>query len=176
MQQVSRSHPIFRDIGHHWLAVSSLHTLGDIALTQGDVEKAAQWYEDALAFSRKIQLEAPQIFAIVGLAKVAWAKGDYDLAAKGSEESLSMSQKADIRHATFHSLLNLGRVAQSRGDYGKARTFYIEALKLQKRRVSPLFNWVWLKTYITTVSYPLECLALLASAQNQMRRAVRLFS
>ena len=85
-----------------------------------------------------------------------------------------MSQKANIAHATFHSLLNLGRVAQSRDDYDQACAFYIEALKLQKRRVSPLFNWVWLKTYIATVSYPLEGLGILASAQNQMGRAARL--
>ena len=85
-----------------------------------------------------------------------------------------MSQKADIRHATFHSLLNLGRVAHSQGDYGKARAFYTEALALQKRRVSPLFNLTGLKTYVTTVSYPLEALAILASAQNQMERAARL--
>ena len=73
--------------------------------------------------------------------------------------------------AAFHALLNLGRVAQSRGDYRNAHAFYLEALKLQERRVSPLFNWVWLKTYITTVSYPLEAPALLSTAQNQMERA-----
>jgi predicted ATPase/DNA-binding SARP family transcriptional activator len=172
--QVSSSHPIFRDIGHHLMAVSSLHTLGDIALAEGDEEGAVGWYEDALKFSQKMQLEAPQIFAMAGLAKVAWAKGDYDLAAKGSEESLRMSRKADIRQATFHSLLNLGRVAQSQGDYGKARAFYIEALALQKRRISPLFNLTGLKTYVAAVSYPLEALAVLASAQNQMGRAARL--
>lgn len=174
VHQVSSSHPIFRDIDHHWLAVSSLHTLGDIALTEGDVEKAAQWYEDALAFSRKVQLEAPQIFAIAGLAKAAWAKGDYDLAAKRFEESLRMSQKSDIWNATFHSLYNLGRVAQSQGDFVRARELYVEALEFQKRRISPLFNWAWQKTYATTVSYPLEALAILASAQNQMERAARL--
>ena len=175
IHQVSSSHPIFRDIGYQWMAVSSLHTLGDIALAEGDVEGAAQWYEDELKISQKMQLEAPQIFARAGLAKVAWAKGDYDLAARGSEESLRMSRKADIRHATFHSLLNLGRVAQSQGDYGKARAFYIKALELQKRRVSPLFNLTGLKTYVTTVSYPLEALAILACARNKMERAARLF-
>ena len=65
-------------------------------------------------------------------------------------------------------------MAQSQGDYGKARAFYIEALELQKRRVSPLFNLTGLKTYVTTVSYPLEALAILASAQKQMKRATRL--
>lgn len=176
MQQVNRSHPIFRDIGHHWLVVSSLHTLGDIALANGNIEEAEQWYEDELKLSQKNQLEAPQIFAMEGLAKVAWASGDYDRAAKGSEQCLGMSQKAEISNATFHSLLNLGRVAQSRGEYDKARQYYVEALKLQTRRVSPLFNWIWLKAYIATVSYPLEGLALLTSAQNQMGRAVHLFS
>jgi predicted ATPase/predicted negative regulator of RcsB-dependent stress response len=174
IHQVSKSHPIFRDIGHHWLAVSSLHTIGDIALAEGHPDEAAQWYEDASRFSKKNQLEAPQIFAIGGLSRAAWAKGEYDLAANRAEESLRMSRKADISNATFHSLLNLGRVAQSRGDHDKARAFYVEALKLQKRRVSPLFNWVWLKTYVATVSYLLEALAVLATAQNQMGRAARL--
>jgi predicted ATPase/DNA-binding SARP family transcriptional activator len=174
IHQVSSSHPIFRDIGYQWMAVGSLHTLGDIALAEGDVEGAVGWYEDALKMSQKMQLEAPQIFARAGLAKVAWAKGDYDLAARGSEESLKMSRKADIRQAMFHSLLNLGRVAQSQGDYGKARALYIEALELQKRRVSPLFNLTGLKTYVTTVSYPLEALAILSCARNKMERAARL--
>ncbi len=173
-EQIASSQPVFRDIGHHWLATGSLHTLGDIALAEGDEEGAAAWYKDELAFGQEVQLEVPQIFAIIGLAKAAWAKGDYDLAARRFEESLRMSQKSDIRHATFHSLYNLGRVAQSQGDYVRARELYVEALELQKRRISPLFNWAWLKTYTTTVSYPLEALAILASAQNQMERAARL--
>ena len=87
-----------------------------------------------------------------------------------------MSRDADIGSAIFHSLYSLGHVAQSQGDHTRARACYLEALKLQKRRVSPLFNWVWLKTYSATVSYPLEGLAILASAQNQMGRAARLLS
>jgi hypothetical protein len=50
----------------------------------------------------------------------------------------------------------------------------MEALALQKRRVSPLFNLTGLKTYVTSVSYPLEALAILASAQNRTERAARL--
>jgi predicted ATPase/DNA-binding SARP family transcriptional activator/predicted negative regulator of RcsB-dependent stress response len=174
MHQVINGQSIFRDIGHHWLAVSSLHTLGDIALAKGDEEEAAGWYQDAMNFGQEVQLEIPQIFALQGLGMVAWAKGDYDLAAGRYKEGLKMSREGDSRQAAFHSLCGLGRVAQSRGDYVKARALYLEALELQKRRVSPLFNWTGQKTYITTVSYPLAGLAILAAAQNQMGRAARL--
>ena len=85
-----------------------------------------------------------------------------------------MSRAANIKQGTFHSLCGLGRLAQSQGDYDKAYTSYLEALELQKRRVSPLFNWSGPKTYSATVSYPLEGLAILASAQNRMGRAARL--
>ena len=85
-----------------------------------------------------------------------------------------MSREGDIRQATFHSLCGLGRVAQSRGDNVKAGALYLEALELQKRRVNPLFNWGGLKTYNATVSYPIQGLAILATAQNQMERAARL--
>ena len=87
-----------------------------------------------------------------------------------------MSREADIKQGTFYSLYGLGRVAQSRGDYDKARAFYVEVLEVQKRRISPLFNWTGQKTYSTTVSYPLEALAILASTQNQMERAARLMA
>ena len=174
MHQVSSGQSIFRDIGHHWQAVCSLHTLGDIALAEGDEERAARWYEDELAFSQEVGLEPPQIFALAGLGNVARAKGNYDLACKQYEESLRKSREADIKQATFCSLYGLGRVAQSRGDYDMARAFYAEVLELQKRRVSPLFNWTGQKTYSTTVSYPLEALAILASSQNQMERAAHL--
>jgi hypothetical protein len=85
-----------------------------------------------------------------------------------------MSRAANIKQGMFHSLCGLGRLAQSQGDYDKAYTSYLEALELQKRRVSPLFNWSGPKTYSATVSYPLEGLAILASAQNRMGRAARL--
>ncbi|HEY3475864.1 MAG TPA: tetratricopeptide repeat protein, partial [Anaerolineales bacterium] len=156
-------------------AAGSLHTLGDIALAAGNEERAAELYEEELALGREAQIEVAHSFALQGLGKVAWAQGDHDLAVERIEESLGISRKADIRQATFHALYGLGRVAQSRGDFAAARAHYVEALGLQTRRISPLFNWVWMKTYSSAVSYALEGLAILASAQNQMGRAARLF-
>ena len=86
-----------------------------------------------------------------------------------------MSRAEDVKPAIFNALYLLGRTAQSRGDHATARAFYVEALKMQTRRVVPLFRWASLKTYQSSISYPLAAFAILAAAQNNMPRAVRLF-
>jgi hypothetical protein len=66
-------------------------------------------------------------------------------------------------------------VAQSQGDSVAARVYYAEMLGMQRQRISPLFNWTWLKTYGCSIAYPLVGFAFLAAAQNQMERSTRLF-
>ena len=87
-----------------------------------------------------------------------------------------MSREAGFNYSTFDALCGLGRVTQSRGDYSAARTFYMEALSLQRWQIgAPSYQWAWLKTYKSAVAYPLSTLAVLAAAQNQMKRAASLF-
>lgn len=175
VQLISKTQPIFRSLGHQWLSATSLHLPGDITLAEGNAEGAVQWYEEALSFNRTAQLAAIHIFALEGLGKVAWAQEDYELAIKHFEEALRMSRTEDVKPAIFNALYLLGRTAHSRGDHVTAWELYAEALKMQKRRVVPLFRWASLKTYQSSISYPLAACALLATAQNNMPRAVRLF-
>jgi tetratricopeptide (TPR) repeat protein len=175
VQLISESQPIFRHIGHHWLSATSLHLAGDITLAKGDEAGAGQWYEEELSFNREAQLEAVHIFALEGLGKVAWVQGDFELATKHFEEALSRSRVENIKPAMFNALYLLGRMAQARGDSSAARPLYTEALKMQRRRVVPLFRWASLKTYQSAISYPLAACAVLAVAQNDLPRAIRLF-
>jgi predicted ATPase/DNA-binding SARP family transcriptional activator len=175
-EMITDSLAVFRDVGHQRMVARSLHPLGDIALAQGDEERAAQCYEMELALGREIRLNESIIFALHGLGKVAWAQDDYDVAAKRFKEGLRMSREADLKYATFHSLYGLGRVAQSRGDYAAARALYSEALGIQKWQIGAFwYQWAWLKTYRSAVAYPLNTLAVIAAAQNQMRRTASLF-
>jgi hypothetical protein len=50
----------------------------------------------------------------------------------------------------------------------------VKILEIQRRRISFLFNWSWLKTYGFAISYPVEALGVLAVAQNQMKHAAHL--
>jgi predicted ATPase/DNA-binding SARP family transcriptional activator len=165
---------MFREVSDHWLIGNSLHALGDLSLAAGDHEKAVQWYQSELRFGREVSNEMIPILALGGLGKAAWIRGDYSTAAGKFEEALKMSREAGLKPAIFHILHGMGRVAQSRGNHAEARTYYQEALRIQGRRVGPTFNWAWLKSYVSTVAYPLEDFAVLAAAQNQMERAARL--
>jgi tetratricopeptide (TPR) repeat protein len=174
-QMITNSLAVFRDIGHLWHVASSLHALGDIALAQGDNNSAVQWYEAELAFGQETGIHMGLVFALSSLGKVAWAQDDYELAKKRFDEGLIVSREAGLKHGTFHALFGLGRVAQSQGDSVAARAYYAEMLGMQRQRISPLFNWTWLKTYGCAIAYPLEGFAFLAAAQNQMERSTRLF-
>jgi tetratricopeptide (TPR) repeat protein len=175
-QKITDSLNSFHIIGHDWLAASSLHALGDITLAQGDDKSAFQWYEAELTFGQEAELHMSLALVYCGLGKVAWAQGDYELAAKRFEQGRGISRESDFKHGTFHALYGLGRVAQSQGDYATARAYYTDILEMQRQRISPLFKWNWLKTYVAAVAYPLTALAAVASAQNQMKRAARLLS
>lgn len=173
-QMITDGLAVFRDIGLPWLTSSSLHALGDIALAHNDEQTAAHWYETEQDFGREVSLKEVTIFGLSGLGKVAWVQGDYELSAKRFKEGLRMSREAGLKHPTFHAYYGLGRVAQSQDDYAAAHTYYEEMLNIQQQQIN--YKWYWLKTYACAVAYPLEALAVLATAQNKMERAAQLLS
>ncbi len=171
---------MFRNAGPHWLAATSHHALGGIALAQGAEKEAAQWYEDELTIGRKLQNEMSLIFALYGLGKVAWVQEKLELAAQRFEEGWKLSREVGFEPAVIHALYGLGRVAQSRGEEAAAVAFFNEALEIHRQGTRhpnyPIRRWGWLKTYGVSAGYPLSALALLAANHSQMERAARLFS
>jgi predicted ATPase/class 3 adenylate cyclase/DNA-binding XRE family transcriptional regulator len=180
---------VFRELGFYWGTAGCLHMLGDIALAQGNEARAAEWYEAVWTFGQETQLQLALIFALGGLGKVASAQHNYELATKRFEEVLKMSREAGLQPAMIQALYGLGRVAQLLGDYAAAQAFYKEALETNRQRTNnpkyPIRLWRWLKTYRAIAVYPIDALATLAVAQNQiqplplrvegLRRAARLF-
>jgi tetratricopeptide (TPR) repeat protein len=166
---------IFTDI-NDWTGIAdTFHTLGDIALAQADQQQAAQAYEDEMRVSEEQDIHRHIVFALCGLGKVAWAKGDYDLATTKFKESLIRLPEKAPDLARFSALFGLGRVAQSRGDSAEARACYGEVLGIYRERTFHPFLWTSIRTFKAVVAYPVDALALLAAAQDQMEHAARLF-
>jgi predicted ATPase/tetratricopeptide (TPR) repeat protein len=160
----------------NWGGVAiSLHVLGDIALAQGDEQTAAQSYEHEMILSEEQRITPGIIFALCGLGKVAWAEGDYELARTRFKESLVKLPEKAPDLAKFNALFGLGRVAQSRGDYAASRAYYVEVLGIYRQRTSHLFRWTSIQTFMAVVAYPVDALAILATAQRQMDHAACLF-
>jgi len=171
---IAESLAFLRDHDRDGVTASCMHTLGEIALAQGDEQRAIQWYETELAFGQEKQVEISLMFARNGLGKVAWVQGNYQLATQRFEEALRVSEKAGYKTGLLLALYGLGRVALSRSDYDSADEFFTQASEIRLPEANELFGWESLKTYGVATAYPLEAFAVLAAAQDQMERAVRL--
>jgi predicted ATPase len=174
-QTIKESMTIFNDIWQRRGVTWIVHVLGDIALAQADEQSAALLYEDEMILSEEQQEPMGQSIALCGLGKIAWIKGDYDLAAKRFQESLTRLPEKAPDLAKFHALYGLGRVAQSRGENVATRAYYGEVLGIYRQRTPHRFRWTSIRTFKAVVAYPLDALALLATAEQQMEHAARLF-
>jgi non-specific serine/threonine protein kinase len=168
--------PIFHKAGNQWMVAGTEHTLGDIAFAHGDLKAALEWYETEMRLSREMQITEGIVFALNGMGKVAWISGVLDLAEERFSEVLKISREKNLKLADFHALYGLGRIAQLRGIYTQARAFYREALKTHRQPTAHPFHWVSVKMYSSSNAYPLVALAALAILDNQVARAVKLFS
>ena len=155
--------------GSKQLNAYTLYSLGEVAAAQGDYKLAAKQYEEGLVIGRQIGHAGHLANGFFGLGKVAWAKGNYEQATRKFEEALALSQQAEDKGGTALALYGLGRVAQSHGDYISALSLHTEGIMLYRERVVP--SWE-----IAGAAYHLEALAILATAQKQMKRATCLFS
>jgi predicted ATPase/class 3 adenylate cyclase/uncharacterized protein HemY len=188
----------YREVGNIYYAARALSFIGEAARAQGDYGQAATITETALAISREAGDQVATAMVMGDLGTVAWSQGDYRQAVERFEEQLAMgrrmSDKIVIPNARFglagvarsqgdytqaakmyeellafvnwkpDALYGLGRVARSRGEYASARTLHAEALA------------VWQAAGMRFgVPLSLEAFASLATAQNQLERAARLF-
>jgi predicted ATPase/DNA-binding XRE family transcriptional regulator len=177
IQMISDALTLLREVNSDRLTeltANCMHTLGDIAMAQGDDQKAVHWYEAELTFGEETQLDLSIMFALGGLGKAAWVRSDHELAHKRFEEGLRRSRNADSKPVMLLALCGLGRVALSQRDYDSAYDFLSQASEISLQESNNLIRWVWLKTYGAATSHPLEAFAILAAAQKQMGRTARL--
>jgi tetratricopeptide (TPR) repeat protein len=196
---------VFREVGNHWAASRAISGTGIILLAQGDFERAIELFEEALAFGREMgdpnevagrrydlarvarsmgdykkaekfyeqtldyvrnELHNKDAIAgtLVDLGEVAWARGDLELATRRYEESLAIGREIQAPLLVASASSGLGRVAFVRGEHQKAHALLAEAVTILKTVGDP-----WNKAYV------LHGFAILAVADHNMERAVRLF-
>jgi predicted ATPase/class 3 adenylate cyclase len=154
----------FRELDNKWGMGLVLAWLSDVAWAQGNTEEASGTLEEALALGQELGDKSFVADRLADLGLMAWAKGDYEKATQKFEVALTASQEVGNQFGTFFALQGLGRVAQSQGDYAMARSLYIEAMAICQELGTQAI-----------LALHLAAFATLAVAQNQMKRAARLF-
>jgi predicted ATPase/DNA-binding XRE family transcriptional regulator len=114
--------------GYRRLRARALYGSGELAFGQGDLARAAEFFEEALALFRGLGDDGGIADVLVELGQVARAHGDHDRAAALSEEGLRSGRGSGDSRVVAIALVTLGRVDSHRGDAEGAIARHEESL------------------------------------------------
>ncbi|MBI5651861.1 MAG: tetratricopeptide repeat protein [Chloroflexi bacterium] len=155
---------LFRALGdQHW-AMVLYRDIARINFRDGDYATARRQHEEALQFFRAQKDRLSTGSTLIMLGEIARVEQDYPRAKKCYEEALAIAQ--DLGTALGHQLVlgNLGVTLLRLGDVARARKLLTENLELARQ-----------STRERIISYSLEGMAFVETAEKQFARAARLF-
>lgn len=118
------------DGGEPSLRIRVLSGGGELAHSQGDLDRAEELREEALAVSRRLGDEVQIAAALNGLAFVIRRRGEFARARAMHQEALELYRKLDDRWGVGQSMDLLGRAAAFQGDYTAALPQLEEGLRM----------------------------------------------
>ena len=110
----------------------ALLALGDVAIEQGDLDRARAALEAAQALCRAQGDQAGMGKALTRLGVIAWRQGDYERAVANDQAGLRLATAVGDRREQAYALSNLGTVATHLGDHSTARARLTEAVELNR--------------------------------------------
>jgi predicted ATPase/DNA-binding CsgD family transcriptional regulator len=153
-----------RELGDKSLIATTLLTLGDIAASQGDQAQAMIRDQEGLSLARELGNKSLIAIAVQDLGYLAALQGNLAQSSVRVQEGLSLARELGDKTFITAALHTCGYVAALRGDYTQASACYQEGLSVAQE--------IGYEKYI---GLHLIRLAEVAAAQEQPRRAVRLF-
>ncbi len=143
----------------------SYGNLGLVADAVFDYDRAIASYERALTEFRALSDETFIGFMLNNLGLIHYFRGNLDKAADLYAEALGIARRRKSADSIAYVLGNAGLVEFARGNYAVATELQAEALTIRRELTNP-----------SALAKCLENFALLAAAQHQPERAVRLFA
>jgi predicted ATPase/DNA-binding CsgD family transcriptional regulator/DNA-binding XRE family transcriptional regulator len=157
----SASH--YRAVGADWGLGWSLHCLASTVWQVGDGEAARRAYEESLRLFRAVGDNNMTAHPIGGLGVLAFDRGERERGRALLEESVTIFRASGDRRYLALELDRSGDLACEAGDSGAARRAYCESLAVAAELGAR-----------NQIAYTLEGFAMLAAAQAQPERALRL--
>ncbi len=141
----------------------ALYGAGELAFGQGDLARASELFEEALALYRRLEDNRGAAAVLVELGQVVRAQGDHERAAALSEESLELGRRLGEPRISAIALGTLGRVESHRGNAVGAIAHHEESLALFRE-----LGHQW------GIAYTLANLAVAALGRGEVERALEL--
>ena len=104
--------------------------LAGVYITNGDLDRALQLYEESLALKEQLGDKQGKAASLHQMAAVFLTRGDLDRALQLYEESTELSEQLGDKKGKAASLSNMAQVFLTRGDLDRALQLYEESLAL----------------------------------------------
>ena len=159
--QASEALSIGRRLGSTRLIFDGLTILGRLDLLQEQTLKAAEMFEESLAYARRKEHKGYIARALFNLGLLAWATGELERASPAYTEALTSCQEAGEAYLEAIILCELGKVAFKQGDINEAKTLFKRVYVIKD-----LFHYFVTDPY-NPAMLTLEATAILAAVQGQ---------
>jgi non-specific serine/threonine protein kinase len=151
------------DLTLTWQTATTLAELGHVAFEQGDHHAAAALLEEGRELAWQIGDTTIAAMFDVGLGAMAHELGDYERARRLTEHGLALLERSPDRRGVAIALANLGSTRTAQRAFGDAYRHLSRGLRICEDLGEP-----------GSTAFVLDRFAILASAQGQAARAVRL--
>jgi ATP/maltotriose-dependent transcriptional regulator MalT len=143
----------------------ALAGVGELALAQGDLDRAQEACEEGLEPLANKDREASEamLWLLSFLGWVAWEREDYRRATQLFEEGLALSREMSDIWWLANSLSNLALVSHSRGDYERATELYEQSMDFSRKQSDKL-----------SLAFCLINLGMVVSSHGDLGRARKL--
>lgn len=115
----------------------TLHELGRLAQSQGEIDEARRLYNESLEINKKLGDQSGIPLTLNNLAMIAQDEGETVEARRLYNESLEIKKKLGDQSGIATTLHNLGNLAEKEGDKAEAARLFREALSIFEKLGSP---------------------------------------
>lgn len=138
--------------------------LGKVALAEGDLQTATEYFEQAEALARNVPLPHMMASILLGSGQIHEVARDLKGAREAYEEALQFAKEHEEKASVARCLYQLGRLARQAEDYEKCGPLFYEALGL--------FSQIGDRLGLAAA---LDALGGMMAQQQRQAQAVRLF-
>jgi predicted ATPase/class 3 adenylate cyclase len=154
-----------RELGDRVLLGLGLTNMaGVIAMTQGDSQKMQAFSEEGIRLLKEAGAQWGVAMASFGTGLFAARQGNYAEARSQFEASIPVFLELRDRHRVNMAYSEIAHIERRQGHFEEAKPYYRKTL-LEWQRLG----------HRSAIAHELECLAMIAKAQEEDQRAARLF-
>jgi non-specific serine/threonine protein kinase len=154
-----------RELGDRVLLGLALTNMaGVIAMTQADPQKMQACAEEGIRVLKEAGAQWGIAMASFGTGLFAARQGNYAEARSQFEASIPVFRELRDRHRVNMAYSEIGHIERRQGHFEEAKRYYLKTL-LEWQRLG----------HRSAIAHELECLAMIAKAQEEDQSAARLF-